>query len=446
MNTSHRFLIKRKLLAVALLGLALFPPITIKPAQNIDTERDRSRGQIMLDRIKEDLERDYYDPGFHGMNLDARFSTAKERMKRAASVGEIFGIIAQVLIELDDSHTFFIPPSRTIKEHYGWSMQVIGEHCFVTSVDKGSDAEAKGVKPGDQVLEAGGYQLGRLNLWKFDYLYNTLRPQPAIRVVLMTPDGERRQLDLLAKITKEKKVIELTESYVEKLKKEADSGRDRFKSFDDQLLIWKMHEFELTDAEVDDAIAKARKHKTLILDLRGNSGGRLATVIRVLSNLFERDLKIGDLLSRYKTLPVNAVSLGEKAFKGKLIVLVDSRSASAAEILARVVQLEKRGSVMGDQTAGAVMAAHHYQYAIGTDQRTMILFQASITVSDFILTDGKSLEHRGVTPDEVRLPSGEDLAAGRDPVLSCAASVAGITLSPEKAGKLFPIDRGASGL
>jgi len=44
------------------------------------------------------------------------------------------------------------------------------------------------------------------------------------------------------------------------------------------------------------------------------------------------------------------------------------------------------------------------------------------------------------------LPSGEDLAAGRDPVLSYAASVAGITLSPEKAGKLFPIDRGASGL
>lgn len=440
MNTSHRFLIKRKLLAVALLGFALFPPITIRSAQNMVTEKDRSRGQIMLDRIKEDLETNYYDPSFHGMNLDARFSTAKERMRRAASVGEIFGIIAQVLMELDDSHTYFIPPSRTIKSHYGWTMQVIGEHCFVTSVDKGSDAEAKGVKPGDQVLEAGGYQLGRLNLWKFDYLYKTLRPQPSIRVVLMTPDGERRQLDLLAKITNEKKVVELTQSYVEKVKKQADSGRDRFKSFDDQLLIWKMHEFDLTDAEVDDAIAKARKYKTLVLDLRGNLGGRVATAIRVLSNLFERNLKIGDSLSRHKTLPVIAESLGEKAFKGKLIVLVDSRSASASEVLARVVQLEKRGIVVGDQTAGAVMTAQHYLYEIGTEQSTMIFFQASITVSDFILTDGKSLEHRGVTPDEVRLPSSEDLAAGRDPVLSYAASVAGITLSPEKAGKLFPPD------
>jgi C-terminal peptidase prc len=441
MNTSHRFFIKRKLLAVALLGLALFPPITIKSAWNIDTEHDRNRGQIMLDRIKEDLEANYYDPSFHGMNLDARFSAAKERISRATSVGEIFGIIAQVLIDLDDSHTFFIPPLVTIKEHYGWAMQIIGERCFVTSVVKGSDAEAKGVKPGDEVLEADGYQLVRQNLWKFDYLYNTLRPRPAIHVVLMTPAGERRQLDLLAKMTKEKKVVELTESYVEKLRKEVDSGRDQFKSFDDQLLIWKMHEFDLTDAEVDDAIAKARKHKTLILDLRENGGGELTTTIRLLADLFERDLKIGDSLSRHKRSPVIAVSPGEKVFKGKLIVLVDSRSASASEILARVVQLEKRGIVVGDQTAGAVMAAHHYRYVIGTDQSTTIFFWASITVSDFILTDGKSLEHHGVTPDEVRLPSGEDLAAGRDPVLSYAASLAGITLSPEEAGKLKLLSR-----
>src|SRR5690349_18921789 len=100
MNASHRFLTKHRLLASALLGLVLFTPITIKAPPNLDTEQDRSRGQIMLDRIKEDLEQNYYDPSFHGMNLDARFSTAKERIRRAASVGEIFGIIVQVLIQL----------------------------------------------------------------------------------------------------------------------------------------------------------------------------------------------------------------------------------------------------------------------------------------------------------------------------------------------------------
>jgi C-terminal processing protease CtpA/Prc len=433
-----------KFLAIVFLTVIFSASASPVSAQEKVPDRDRERAQEMLRRIKGRLKEHYYDPKFRGMDLDARFKTADEKIKTAASLGQIFGTIAQVLLELDDSHTFFLPPARAYTTEYGWTMQIIGERCFVSSVEKGSDAEAKGVKPGDEVLEAGGYQIDRTNLWKFRYLYNALRPQQYIRVVLRSPNAEPRELDLLAKQKQGKKIINLTNynewmDIVRKSQREADLERDRLASYGDQLLIWKMNEFDLTDLQVDDAMDKVRKHKALILDLRGNGGGWITTIQRMLANLIDHDVKIGDHVSRKETKPFTARTRGEKAFGGKLIVLVDSRSASASEVLSRTIQLEKRGTVIGDKTAGAVMTSRRFSDEIGLD--VVVFYGASITVSDLIMPDGQSLEHHGVTPDEIRLPTPEDLAAGRDPVLSYAVSLLGVKLDPVEAGKLFPIVR-----
>jgi C-terminal processing protease CtpA/Prc len=411
-------------------------------SQEKATDLDRERGRTMLKRIKENLKDNYYDPKFHGVDIDASFKAADEKLKDARSVGQVFGIIAQVLGELDDSHTAFIPPERAGRTEYGWTMQIVGDRCFVSSVDEDSDAAAKGVKPGDEVLEAGGFVLGRPNLWKFQYLIHALRPQPGISVVLRRPNGEQRQLDLKAKQTEGKRFTDLDyNEWMHRMVKgelEQKQKRDRFQSFGDELLIWKMNDFDLEDVQVDGAMDRARKHKALILDLRGNGGGWVTTIKRILANLFERDVKIGDEIRRKETKPEIAKSRGDKAFMGKLVILVDSRSASASEVLARVVQLEKRGTVIGDQTAGAVMTSRVFSDQIGL--RVGFFYGVSITVSNLIMSDGKSLEKIGVTPDEVRLPTPEDLAAGRDTVLSYAASLFGVTLDPVEAGKLFPLE------
>jgi C-terminal processing protease CtpA/Prc len=67
-------------------------------------------------------------------------------------------------------------------------------------------------------------------------------------------------------------------------------------------------------------------------------------------------------------------------------------------------------------------------------------YGAEITVADLVLPDGKRLEGVGVTPDVLVAPTADDLANQRDPVLSRAAGLAGVALSPQEAGKLFSFE------
>jgi carboxyl-terminal processing protease len=199
-----------------------------------------------------------------------------------------------------------------------------------------------------------------------------------------------------------------------------------------------MPEFFLTDVETDHLFDTVRKNKTLILDLRGNPGGAVDTLERMLGNTFDHDVKIGDRVGRKEMKPDIGKTRGGKAFSGKCIVLIDSGSASAAELFARIVQLEHRGTVVGDRSSGSVMEAQGYSFSQGMD--TKIFYGFSVTDADLIMSDGKSLEHAGVTPDELAVPTPQDIAAGRDPALARAAELAGIKLNPVEAGKMFPFE------
>jgi len=423
---------------IAMLAIvALTPQIAKAQLDRIERERALS----MLKVVKSELKDNYYDPTFRGMDIETRFKTSEEKIKAATSLGQAFGIIAQTLLDLNDSHTIFIPPSRPEKINYGWQMQMIGDKCYVIAVKPGSDAAAKGLKEGDQVISLMGFKPSRKEFWKMRYYYNLISPRPALRAVVQSPGGEPRELDLKAKIKPGTVVLNLTahhdlNDYIRNLEDNYMAGRPRYID-DPNVFIWKLPHFDLEDNEVDAMVNKAKGKPAMVLDLRNNGGGWETTLQRMIGNFLERDIKIGDLTERKKSKPLLAKTRGSAGYKGKLIVLIDSESASSSEIFARVMQMEKRAVVIGDLSAGAVMRSRFYQTNLGAE--TLVAFGVGVTDADLIMTDGKSLEHTGVTPDELVLPAGADLSAKRDIVLVHALGLVGVKVTPEKAGAFFPI-------
>lgn len=431
----------RPIVAVLFALGALFVPAV---AQNQLDKFQKDRGLQMLKDVYDGLRKNYYDPKVHGIDLDAQYKKAEATLATARNIGDQFGIIASFLEPLNDSHTFFEPPARDVRREYGYELRMVGDRCFVTAVRPDGPAAEK-LSPGDEILSWQGVKPARNTLWKMEYAFDHLYALEVHRFDVRAPDGAERKVEVTAKQTRMKQLLDLTsaDGDIWQLIREQENSdhidRQRTEQFAGKLMIWNMPEFDFTDDAADRLLREAHKYPALVLDLRGNPGGYVKSLEYLVGGVMDHDVIISKRIGRKPNLkPQVAKARPSSAYKGKLIVLIDSRSASAAELFARVVQLEHRGTVLGDLSSGSVMESRFYPWHQGVD--TVFTYGASITDADLIMADGKSLEHTGVTPDELILPTAEDLAQGRDPVLARAAELAGVKLDPASAGRLFPVE------
>jgi C-terminal processing protease CtpA/Prc len=418
-----------------LLSLTILPLAAQQqaPPQRTISKYDRGLGLTMLSQVKYDLKDNYYDKTFHGIDVDAAFAGAEQRLRAANTVNETVAIITELLMRLNDSHTTFLPPDRRARVIYGWQASMIGNEPYVTAVLHGSDAEKKGLAPGDRILAWNRYEVTRENLWQIYYLYNFVRPQVLQRIVVRKPDGSEKTIDVESKLEERPPQMNI-EDLLEELvtASAAMPAIDQWTTVGDTF-VWRSRAFELPK-QMDTVMKKARGSKSMVLDLRGNAGGNVEAMRELAARLFDHDVRIAVETTRRGDKTIDAKGRKD-AFTAPLVVLVDSGSASASEITARLVQLEKRGTVIGDRTAGAVMTARFFPHTLGID--TIAFYATTITVGDVHMNDGGALEHVGVTPDEIVLPTAADLAAGRDPVLARAIARLGGSITPEQAGKLF---------
>lgn len=304
-----------------------------------------------------------------------------------------------------------------------------------------SDAATQGVKPGDRVIAVDRFAANRGDRWNLEYFYYALAPRSAVRLTLQSPGDSVRSVVAQAKVTPRSAIMDLTRGddiwrIIRQSQNVEHAHRSRFMEFGNDVLVWKLPDFTADGRDIDRFMRRAQGFKALVIDLRGDPGGLESTLLRLAGDLVGADT-FGVRRERNKTKPLRTEAGGPR-FTGTVVAVVDAQSVSAAEILAYLLQMRRRGTVVGDRTAGAVMEARGYDHRVGTE--VVVLYYTSVTVADLVFADGTRLEGRGVIPNESILPSGADFAARCDPALARAITLAGHSVTPEAAGALFPPD------
>ena len=401
-----------------------------------DSKKSREYSLQMLDEMQEILKEYYYDPKFRGIDLKARIEAAKARVKTLEYNWQMYRVLVQVLMDFNDSHTRMILPPRSDYFQYGFGVQMIGDECFITSVKKDSDAARQGVETGDQILFLGKFKPTRRDLWKMMYVLYKLDPADTLDLKIRKPDGTEKALTVKAKTMTERQFLAEQKNRKEKKKYEPFKCQE----LSGELIACKLDSFVVEKSDIEKMMKQAARYPKLILDLRGNGGGYVSIEQYLLSYFFDKEIKILDLVTKKKTEARVTKPSSERYYKGEVAVLIDSDSASAAEVTARVLQLEQRAKIYGDVSSGSVMTSITVPFTKIINEfadYALINVGMSVTIGDVVMRDGSRLENTGVLPDEVLYPSGIALAKKTDPVLAYAAQKAGAKLTPEQAGSLY---------
>jgi carboxyl-terminal processing protease len=153
----------------------------------------------------------------------------------------------------------------------------------------------------------------------------------------------------------------------------------------------------------------------VVLDLRNNPGGFLATAVNIAGYFIQEDKVV--LIEDFGNGNENSYSVenGEDFVDYPMIVLVNGGTASASEIVAGAIQDHKIGRVIGEQTFGKGTVQELKEFADGSSLK--------ITVAEWLTPDGRSIDKEGITPDVIVEITQEDIESEIDPQLNKAVEL-----------------------
>jgi carboxyl-terminal processing protease len=248
-----------------------------------------------------------------------------------------------------DEFTYYLTPRQFLDENAVLKGETVGVGVDVTFVDKklivwqvyiNSPAAGAGLKAGDQITRIDKQPAAQLT------------PE-AVLEKLKGPAGTAVELEVIAGAEKPRvyslirQAIRVSVTDYRMVGMGSGIGYVQLATF-----------HENTPREFDEALRQLDMQglRALILDLRGNGGGRLDVAIRVAERFLEEGAPI--VSTRGRGREVKRLSHNVSPLAWPLVVLVDGGTASAAEVLAGALKENARATLIGQATYGKSTIQH----------------------------------------------------------------------------------------
>lgn len=482
--------------------------VTQTPAPPVPLTPEQEKRMQAFDTVWKTIKDNYFDQTFNGLNWDNIRKEYQPRILKASGSFEFHSILQEMINRLDRSHFMIIPPEvyrelekakneikgkesakpeeegpendgdKAAAEDFffddsdsqfgiGIDIRLIGGQILITEVEPNSAAERAGLKTGYVIDKINSVSLKQLlQRLTFAGSYGKLAEKVFSLVILSDfIDGAKESsvlIDYLDEKDKPGAVSIQRERLNGKLIKPVPNFPRQFFSFETRSLnddtgYIRFNMFAIGAVEgMCRALREFKDKKAVIVDLRGNIGGSIGALMGITSMLIDRPLILGTQIYKNSRESVLVVPQGRK-YNGKLIVLIDSMSHSAAEIFASGLQENGRLKVVGEKSAGEALPSTTLMLATGA------LFMYPF--ANFQTPDGKFIEGVGVQPDVKVARERKGLLEGKDsqldaamaltktdvprailppPPMSSTSPLSGVKGAPNGSAKVGIIDRSSS--
>jgi carboxyl-terminal processing protease len=344
--------------------------------------------------------------------VEAAAFAASEPVRRAGQPAMVQAFFDEMFNHLDP-YSRYIPPDPATEERdrlsgsagAGLSLQRVAGVLRVAALSPGGPAARAGVRVGDRLLSIDGHSLRGLG-------------QDRIEALLDAPEGSRLRLVLVG-LDGRRRVARVDTALVPP--ETVDAQRDG------DLLVVRVTGFASNTAErlsqvLEAGLVGARTPPSaVVLDLRGNRGGLLRQAVTAVALLADQGLVASTAGRAPGSSHEWRIEGGDLTHGLPVIVLVDGRTASAAEIMAAALADLGRGVVVGSVTLGKGLVQTITPLPDGGE-----LF---VTWSRVLAPDGWPIQGLGVMP-QVCTSQGEaetrraldDLAEGKQDMQAALAA------------------------